>query len=78
MAINVIVQYNGGCLPDILLLIQADGNKHIYIYTKFFELSRASISNPCSLVALELFFCDFSVPRPLPALILAARGSPRQ
>ena len=54
------------------------------IYTIFFkekslfELSRASISNPCSLVALELFFCDFSVLRPLPALILAASGSPRQ
>ena len=48
------------------------------IYTILFELSRASISNPCSLVALELFFYDFSVPRPLPALILAARGSPRQ
>ena len=50
----------------------------ILLTSILFELSRASISNPCSLVALELFFYDFSVPRPLPALILAARGSPRQ
>ena len=50
----------------------------INMYTILFELLRASISNPCSLVALELFFCVFSVPRPLLSLILAARGSPRQ
>ena len=50
----------------------------INIYTKSFELSRASISDTCSLVALELFFCDFSVPRPLLALVLATCGSPRQ
>ena len=29
---------------------------YIYRYTKSFELSRASISDPCSLVAPELFF----------------------
>ena len=33
-------------------------------------------SHPESLMALELFFCDLSVPRPLFALVLAARGSP--
>ena len=38
MAINVIVQYNGGFLPDILLLIQAptfvwfDGTIIVYYY----------------------------------------------
>ena len=48
----------------------------INIYTKSFGLSRASISDPCSPVAVALFFCDFSVPWPLLALVLAARGSP--
>ena len=51
---------------------QQNNNNHIP------QLSRASISNPCSLEALELFFFVFSVPRPLPALVLAACGSPRQ
>ena len=38
MAINVIVQYNGGLLPDILLLTQApnfvwfDGTIIVYYY----------------------------------------------
>ena len=49
--------------------------KHLYY---LLELGLASISNPCSLVVLELFFCVFSVPRPFPALVLAAGGSPRQ
>ena len=62
MAINVIVQYNGGSLPDILLLTQApivwfDGTTIVYYYTLLIMFYIVSCFVWCPCMAIDASKC---------------------
>ena len=67
MAINVIVQHNGGFLPNILLLTQApificfDDTVIVYYYYPLNYLCTAVSSVLFSLVALHGDYCKCTV-----------------